>query len=304
MSNRSATRFAVGYESGAASRIIRRAGASPALFLALMLCGAMSAAAQGTLGTAQQFGVLGASTVTNTGATTIKGDLGVSPGSAITGVGTITLDGAVHQTDGVAQQAQADALTAYNNLAGLPATSDLTGQDLGGLHLAPGVYSFDSSAQLTGDLFLDFAGRPNSQFVFQIGTALTTASNSSVTVSNGSSGDGVFWQVGSSATLGTGTTFVGNIIADQSITLNSGATIICGRAIALNAAVTMSTNVVSNDCSNGGDYGTSVSDFGTLGFSGASSVTTTPEPSSLALLTPSCIGLFGVVRRCRRRRGA
>lgn len=254
-------------------------------FVAAPLC------AQSPLGSSEQFAILGASTVTNTGPTTITGDLGVYPGLAITGgPPLITLSGVQHLGDAVAQQAQADALSAFTSFAALPFNINLTGQDLGLVGvLTPGVYRFTSSAQLTGALVLDFATDPGGSFVFQIGSSLVTASASSITVLNGNANSGVFFNVGSSATLGTGTLFMGNIIADQSITMNTGAQIVCGRGIALNAAVTLDTNVISNDCGTG--------DFGSKGFSGNNSV---PEPTSWAMLV-SGFALVGVVARRRSR---
>jgi Ice-binding-like len=134
----------------------------------------------------------------------------------------------------------------------MSSTDSPTGQDLGNVGiLDPGVYTFTSSAQLTGGLVLDFEGASNEMFVFQIGTTLTTASASSVRIIGGAANDLVFWEVGSSATLGTGTVFVGNIVADQSISLTAGVNISCGSAIALNAAVTMINDTVSNQCING-----------------------------------------------------
>ncbi len=195
------------------------------------------------MGTARNFAVLGASTVTNTGATSITGDVGVSPGSAIVGFPPGTVTGTIHAADAVAAQAQVDAATAYNVLVGETCTANLTGQDLGGLTLTPGVYCFNTSAQLTGTLNLNAAGDPNAVFVFLIASTLTTSSNSAVIVSGGSP-CGVYFQVGSSATLGTGTQFSGNIFALTSVTANTGASV-SGGSYALNGAVTLDTNAAT-----------------------------------------------------------
>lgn len=199
-----------------------------------------------SLGTAQSFVAMGGSTLTNTGSSTINGDLGVWPGLAYTGFppGAVTPPYAIHDGDAIAQQAQNDITTAFNALS-QPVVSDLTGQDLGILTLTPGVYSFSSSAQLTGTLTLDAGGDPNAVFIFLIGSTLTTASGSSVNIINSGSACNLFWQVGSSATLGTTTAFQGTIIALQSITLNTGASIIPGRALARNGALTLDTNTIN-----------------------------------------------------------
>jgi|SRR5579859_950939 len=199
-----------------------------------------------SLGLASTFAVLGGSTVTNTGLTIVNADLGVSPGTAVTGFpGGKLVGGLLHAGDLLAGLAQADVTTAYNNLAGqvCPSGNDLTGQNLGGKTLAPGVYCFSSSAQLTGDLTLDARGDANAVYIFKMGSTLTTASAASVLLINGGSPNNVFWQVGSSATLGTSTAFIGNILALTSITVTTGTTV-AGRALARNGAVTMDTNSV------------------------------------------------------------
>ena len=213
--------------------------------LAALVLSASPVQAQISLGSASNFGVLGGSTVTNTGPSVVNGELGVSPGSAVTGFPPgVVVGGTIHLADAVALQAQNDLTTAYNAAAGTACNVDLTGQDLGGLTLTPGVYCFSSTAQLTGTLTLNALGNPNALFLFKIGSALTTASGSSVQVINGGSTCNVFWQVGSSATLGTGTNFVGNILALSSITLTTGASV-SGRLLARNGAVTLDSNTVT-----------------------------------------------------------
>ncbi|HUG16965.1 MAG TPA: ice-binding family protein [Thermomicrobiales bacterium] len=216
------------------------------LVCAVVLGGAFprGAAANALLGSARSFAILGSSTVTNTGATVITGNLGLYPGTAVTGFPPGTVNGTMHVADAVALQARSDVTAAYIDLAGRACDFDLTGQDLGGMTLIPGVYCFSSTAQLTGTLTLDALGDPDALFIFQIGSSLTTASGSSVLMTSGSPCN-VFWQVGSSATIGTTTSFVGNILALTSIWLTNGASIE-GRALARNGEVTMDTNTVSN----------------------------------------------------------
>ncbi len=215
-----------------------------ALFILVPFQAAFAQVTAPPLGTTQSVAVLGASTVTNTGPTIITGDLDLSPGTAITGFPPGTVAGTINGPDAVSLQAQSDNTTAYNDLAGDPCTANIS-TDLGTLPpLVPGVYCFTSSAQLTGTLTLNGGGNTNAVWVFKIGSTLTTASNSSVMIENGGQQCNVFWQVGSSATLGTGTTFIGNIFALASITLNTGTTL-SGRALAQTGAVTLDANTVS-----------------------------------------------------------
>jgi Ice-binding-like/Bacterial Ig-like domain (group 3) len=197
------------------------------------------------LGTAASFAVLAASTATNTGPTVITGDLGLSPGTSVTGFPPGTLIGTAHVADAVASRAQTDLKAAYDDAAAQPPTANLTGQDLGGRTLTPGVYHFASSAGLTGTLTLDGQADPHAVFVFQMGSTLTTASDAQVVLTNGALASEVFWQVGSSATLGSDTALQGTVMALASITMVTSTTILSGRALALNAAVTMDTNRIT-----------------------------------------------------------
>jgi len=222
----------------------RKATLALAFLLALAATTSAQAQAPVGLGTTGSFGVLGGSTVTNTGPTVVNGDLGVSPGSAVTGFPPGTVNGAIHAADAVAGQAKADLVTAYDDAAGRACNTGLTGQDLGGMTLTGGVYCFTSSAQLTGTLVFDAQGNPDAVLIFQIASALTTASASTVSLINGAQSCNIFWQVGSSATLGTTTTFRGNVFALTSISAQTGATV-DGRLLARNAATTLDSNTIT-----------------------------------------------------------
>jgi hypothetical protein len=248
----------------------------PFFFLLFLALGAYADSVN--LGTAGTYGVLAGSTVTNTGSSVINGDLGVSAGCAITGFPPGIVHGATNACNAASAQAQNDLTAAYNQAMGMTRTATLTGQDLGGQTLTHGVYFFDTSAQLTGTLTLNNNGNRNAVFIFQIGSTLTTASSSSIVFTNGLDKN-VFWVVGSSATLGTTTQFVGHILALTSITLNTGATITCGSALARNGAVTMDSNVITTKCGGGGG-----------GIS-------TPEPGTIGLMGSGLVILASVARR-------
>jgi hypothetical protein len=220
-----------------------------ALILVAILCVALimlsvtyaqSAITRPPLGTAGSFAVLGGSTVTNTGPSVLNGNLGVDPGSAITGFPPGIVHGATHKADAVALQAQKDVTLAYNAAVAAPCSHDMTGVDLGGKSLVSGVYCFSSSAQLTGKLTLSGPG----VYIFQVGSTLTTGSNASVSLIHGADPCNVFWQIGSSATIGTDTQFVGNVLALTSISAQAGATF-NGGLYARNGAVTLDNNTVS-----------------------------------------------------------
>ena len=197
------------------------------------------------LGTACTYGILGGSTVTNLGPSNVTGDIGVWPGTAITGFPPGTLTGTEHAGDAVAQTAQGDLTVAYDYAAGAPGGAVLPA-DIGGETLPPGVYrttSAQPSLGITGNLTL--SGNANGVWIFQIVSTLTTAANNSqVILAGGAVSEHVYWQVGSSATLGTTTTFAGTIMAQASVSLDTGATL-NGRALARTGAVTMLSNPVN-----------------------------------------------------------
>jgi hypothetical protein len=228
-----------------------------ALSTLLFASSALGATATVGLGKAASFSVLGGSTVTNTGPTTMFGDLGLAPGSSVTGAPHVL--GQTHIDDAVATEAKNALTSAYNEAAARP-TNGSAGTDLAGQTFSPGVRTASSSLLLSsGSVTLNAEGNPDAVFIFQIPTTLITGSNTTVSLINGAQACNVFWQVGSSATLGTGTHFVGTIMAAESITANTDATI-HGRLLAQTAAVTLEANTITtSNCASsvsGGGGGT------------------------------------------------
>lgn len=221
------------------------------IVLAFGLVWLVKAATTVNLGLADNFAVLAGSGITNTGITTISGDVGTYPTITETGFGSLTLTGTNHFGDAVTQQAKADLVTAYNDAAG-QAVSSQVATELGGTTKIAGVY--DSAAGtfgITGTLTLDAEGDPNAVFIFKTASTLITAAASHVSLINGAQACNVFWQVGSSATLGTTSDFKGNILALASITDNGGSSVI-GRVLARNAAVTLNNTTVTRAICAGG----------------------------------------------------
>jgi hypothetical protein len=195
------------------------------------------------LGGAATFGILAGTTVTNTGATSVTGDLGVSPGSAVTGFPPGTVSGSTHAADATSATAQTDLIAAYNDAASRTTGSIGVSGDLTGLTLTPGLYTSTSSLAISGTLTLTALGNPDAVFIIQSASTLTTSSGSRIILAGGAKASNIIWQVGSSATLGTNSEFKGTIMALSDITVTTGAHV-DGRLLARNGAVTLDTNVI------------------------------------------------------------
>jgi hypothetical protein len=271
-----------------------------ATIVALSISASAASAAQApvNLRTADAFAILAGSAITNTGPSTINGDMGLSPGTSVTGFPPATLNGTAHITDAVASIAQNDLTTAYNDTAGRGPVTAIPA-DIGGLTLTEGVYGQASALGLTGAVTLDAQGDPNSVFIFQAGTSLTTASASTVNMINGAQACNVFWKVGSSATLGTTSTMVGNVMALSSITLNNAVTV-QGRILARNGAVTLINDTITRvPCAAGtvgGPGGPPIPGSGGSGSTGTSAGTGTAILATTPRSVGRLIGEFGTSR--------
>ncbi len=261
-----------------------------ALTFALIPTNALAAQPRVGLGTAGSFALLAGSAATNTGPSTINGNLGLTPGGSVVGFTAATINGTTHVSNAVAGQVQAALTTAYDDAAGRTPALTVTG-DLGGLTLTGGVYRSASALAITGSLTLDAQNNPATVFIFKAGSSLTTASGSGVNLVNGAQPCNVFWQVGSSATLGTASTFAGTILALTSISMNDGVTVY-GRALARNGAVTLINDTINPaSCATGG--GTTTPGTGTPGGStpgGSTPGGSTPgTPSGGGLVIPAVV---------------
>jgi Ice-binding-like len=257
-------------DSPAVSRAPRGLGIKTLRAGVLLLCSlssllfassALGATATVGLGTAEPFSVLAGSTITNTGATTMSGDLGLYPGSSVTGAPGV--GGATHISDPVAIAAKTALTTAYNDAKGRPSNSGSAGTDLASQEFTAGVYNATSALLLSsGSVTLNAQGNPNAVFIFQIGEALTTSTGTTVALTNGAQACNVFWQVASSATLGGSSHFVGTLMAAESITAGSSATIE-GRLLAETGAVTLHNNTITTStCAAPSGAGTETSSGG------------------------------------------
>ncbi|MFI4989894.1 MAG: ice-binding family protein [Solirubrobacterales bacterium] len=274
------------------------------LLTLMMLFSSSALAAPATvgLGTADSFSVLAGSTVTNTGPTTMFGDLGLSPGSSVTGAPHVL--GATHVDDAVAIGAKSSLTTAYNDAASRP-TNGSAGTDLTGQTFTAGVRTASSSLLLSsGSVTLDAQGDPNAVFIFQIGTTLTTASNTSVSLINGAQACNVFWQVGSSATLGTGTRFVGTVMAAATITANTAATI-HGRLLAQTGAVNLDTNTITNStCAGGGTETTTAAETSALAAAAITVAATPAKPNTTGSPAQQLAAKRAAAKRAAAKRAA
>jgi len=268
----------------------KRIPAGLALALATLVPFQFASADPILLGTASSFAILGGTAVTFAAPiNTVSGNVGVSPGTSITGApANLSLTGTIHNNDGVAAQAQADATLAYGAAAAAATTTTFSGTDnqLGGQTLVAGVYKFGhgDTANLIGTLTLDAQGVAGALFVFQATSDFITASGSNINLINGADACNIIWQVSSSATLGSGSFFDGTILALTSITLNAGVTVE-GRLLAQNGLVSLINDTIINDgCEVGegpGDHHTSVPDSG----------------STVLLLGSALLGLIALRKR-------